>query len=200
MAVKDHSLDEKIIAAATSEFMEYGFQKASLHKIAGKAGLTTGALYTRYKGKDDLFCSLLQELLDDLYVEGEKIADLYLAVMEDPTKLLEVIRKEEGIYLDVLFRHYDACRLLFCKSHGSSIESRLQTLMDQKATQTVAYLKRISKTDEDLDGIELLMASQFQLYRQILERGLSREKAISCLQCVERFQEAGWRDLFQRIL
>ena len=34
MAVKDHSLDDKIIKAAKEEFMEHGFRKASLHKIA----------------------------------------------------------------------------------------------------------------------------------------------------------------------
>ena len=54
MAVKDHSLDDKIIRAAQSEFLKHGFQKASLHKIAELAGITTGAVYTRYKHKDAL--------------------------------------------------------------------------------------------------------------------------------------------------
>ena len=60
MANRDHSLDDGIIQAAYSEFLAYGFQKASLHKIAEKAGVTTGAIYTRYKNKDALFASLLQ--------------------------------------------------------------------------------------------------------------------------------------------
>ena len=38
MANRDHSLDDGIIQAAYSEFLAYGFQKASLHKIAEKAG------------------------------------------------------------------------------------------------------------------------------------------------------------------
>ena len=63
MANRDHSLDDGIIQAAYSEFLAYGFQKASLHKIAEKAGVTTGAIYTRYKNKDALFASLLQDFL-----------------------------------------------------------------------------------------------------------------------------------------
>lgn len=55
MAVKDHSLDDKIIHAAEDEFLEHGFVAASMHKIADRAGVTTGALYTRYKNKDALF-------------------------------------------------------------------------------------------------------------------------------------------------
>ena len=57
MAVKDHSLDDKIIRAAEAEFLEHGFVAASMHKIAERAGVTTGALYTRYKNKDALFGS-----------------------------------------------------------------------------------------------------------------------------------------------
>ena len=59
MALKDHSLDEKITKAAFDEFMEFGFQKASIRKIADRAGVTPGAVYTRYDSKDDLFCSLV---------------------------------------------------------------------------------------------------------------------------------------------
>ena len=66
MANKDHSLEDGIVQAAYSEFLTYGFQKASLHKIADKAGVTTGAIYTRYKNKDALFASLLQDFFDPL--------------------------------------------------------------------------------------------------------------------------------------
>ena len=55
MALKDHSLDDKIITAAFYEFMEFGFQKASIRKIAERAGVTHGAVYTRYNSKDALF-------------------------------------------------------------------------------------------------------------------------------------------------
>ena len=67
MAKRDHSLEDGIVQAAYSEFLTYGFQKASLHKIADKAGVTTGAIYTRYKNKDALFGSLLQDFLIRLF-------------------------------------------------------------------------------------------------------------------------------------
>ena len=68
MANRDHSMDDGIIQAAYSEFLAYGFQKASLHKIAEKAGVTTGAIYTRYKNKDALFVSLLQDFFETMKV------------------------------------------------------------------------------------------------------------------------------------
>lgn len=65
MALRDHSLDDTITAAAREEFPEKGYMGASPGKIAEKAGATVGAIQTRYKSKDELFaCLLLKAFLD----------------------------------------------------------------------------------------------------------------------------------------
>ena len=109
MAVKDHSLDEKIIKAAKEEFMQYGFQKASLHKIAQNAGLTTGALYTRYKNKDALFCSLMANVMEAFRTNAEPLRERYYAVEKSRNieELIRVMEDERSIYLDILFEYYD---------------------------------------------------------------------------------------------
>ena len=48
MAVPDHSIDPRIWAGARKEFLEKGFEKASLKEICEGAGVTTGALDKRY--------------------------------------------------------------------------------------------------------------------------------------------------------
>ena len=44
MALRNHSLDEKITASAMTEFSEKGYTGASLRKIAENAGVTVGAI------------------------------------------------------------------------------------------------------------------------------------------------------------
>lgn len=46
---------KNILSAATEEFSVNGFASASLRQICEKAGVTTGALYTYFNDKDDLF-------------------------------------------------------------------------------------------------------------------------------------------------
>ena len=48
MALRDHSLDSKITAAALKEFSDKGYMGASLRKIAERSGATVGAIQTRY--------------------------------------------------------------------------------------------------------------------------------------------------------
>lgn len=202
MAVKDHSLDDKIIKAAFDEFMEFGFRKASIRKIADRAGVTPGAIYTRYDSKDALFCSLVSNFLSAVKVQSKPLGKMYYDIQQsrNVNALMEAIRKEENIYLDILFKYYDECILFFCRSEGSSVYDTIQNMMEHKAAVTVAFLKGMSQSDIDLDGIGMIMGEQFNYYRQILEKGYSKEKAVSCMKTVETFLEAGWKDLFEKIL
>ncbi|HTX48214.1 MAG TPA: helix-turn-helix domain-containing protein [Caulobacteraceae bacterium] len=49
----------RLIDAAAEVVAEKGFQRASLEEIAARAGLTTGAIYSNFEGKDDLFWAVL---------------------------------------------------------------------------------------------------------------------------------------------
>ena len=167
MTNKDHSLDSRIIQAAYSEFLAYGFQKASLHKIAEKAGVTTGAIYTRYKNKDALFLSLLQNFFE----------------------------AEEQIYFQLLTEHYDDCTLFFCRSDGSSVETMLDELMDRKTEQTVEFFSHIYGKEPNADAIRLLMGSQFWYFRRLLSRQLEKDRMFACLRSVLDFTNAGWQQL-----
>ena len=98
MANKDHSLDSGIIKAAYDEFLSCGFQKASLHKIANKAGVTTGAIYTRYKNKDALFISLLQDFFTVMEEAFSPAAEEYARAKESgrAEDIICAIRAEEN--------------------------------------------------------------------------------------------------------
>lgn len=202
MAVKDHSLDEKIIKAAWNEFMAYGFQKASLHKIANNAGITTGALYTRYKNKDALFCSLVEDAMASMTEKAKPMKEMYYAVEEkrNMEELFKVMEYEMMVFLDILFQYYDECTLFFCRSEGSSVETKLKQMTERKVEETVAFIKRMTKGTLNLTGVDLIISEQFQFYRHILEKRYSKEEALSCMKTINMFLEAGWKRLFEEII
>lgn len=50
-----------LLAAAHRVFVERGFHAATLDDIAEEAGYTKGAVYSNFRGKNDLFLALLEE-------------------------------------------------------------------------------------------------------------------------------------------
>ena len=197
MANKDHSLDEGILRAAYSEFLTYGFQKASLHKIAEKAGVTTGAIYTRYKNKDALFVSLLQDFFEAMNNLFAPVADEYEKAKHSakPEGILRAINAEERTYFQLLTERYDDCALFYCRSDGSSIEATLHELMERKAEQTVEFFFQVYGKEPNADAIRLLMGSQFWYFRQLLDQHMEKDRMLTCLQAVIDFTNAGWRQL-----
>jgi AcrR family transcriptional regulator len=55
---------DALVAAAATVFLRRGFPGASLREIASVAGLTTGAVYSNFDGKADLFLAVLEENID----------------------------------------------------------------------------------------------------------------------------------------
>lgn len=197
MANRDHSLDDGIIQAAYREFLSCGFEKASLHKIAENAGVTTGAIYTRYKNKDALFVSLLQGFFKTMEEMFSPVADEYERAKKSARTedIIRAINAEESTYFRLLTEHYDDCTLFFSRSDGSSAESMLRELMNRKTKQTVDFFSEVYGKAPNEDAIRLLMGSQFWYFRQLLDEHLDEEKMFSCLRAILDFFNAGWRQL-----
>jgi AcrR family transcriptional regulator len=53
---------ERLVRAATRVIARDGFQKASLANVAREAGVTTGAVYSNFASKEDLFIATLSSL------------------------------------------------------------------------------------------------------------------------------------------
>jgi AcrR family transcriptional regulator len=56
---------ERLLAAARSVFARSGFHGASVEEIASEAGYSTGALYSNFEGKEDLFVALMEREIDE---------------------------------------------------------------------------------------------------------------------------------------
>lgn len=202
MAKKNHELDERIIKSARKEFLKYGYRNASLHKIAANANLTTGALYTRYHGKDDLFNSLIKDVLEKIESISNSMKQNYSDVEMDcnANSISGVIGNEMQIYDQLMVDNYEECFLFYCRSEGSSADKMLKEMMANKVDQTLTYLKKIARPDVDLSCIELLMDTQFYLFKRELEYSYQNKTKITSMKMIDTFNSAGWKAIFEEIL
>ena len=70
----DHTLRERLIAAATVEFADNGYSGSTLEAIAARAEVTKGGLYFHFAGKEELFFAVLDHWREhrrkELQVQG----------------------------------------------------------------------------------------------------------------------------------
>ncbi|MGL6199172.1 MAG: TetR/AcrR family transcriptional regulator [Lachnospiraceae bacterium] len=60
MRTRVEGVTERILVCAKSEFLENGFQGASIREIAKKAETSPRAIYTRFSDKEDLFFAIVR--------------------------------------------------------------------------------------------------------------------------------------------
>ena len=70
----------RVLGAAVRVFARSGFHGASVHAIAREAGVTTGAIYSNFTGKEDLFLAVFEEhiarQIEEYTARFERAADI----------------------------------------------------------------------------------------------------------------------------
>ena len=125
MSVPDRSIDPRLLSAAKEEFLKKGYKNTSLTDICKAAGVTTGALYKRYEGKEDLFSTLVSGTVHDLtdYVSEIGKADLTKWTDQELYDSFSMLPETNRRWLCFLYDRKDDFTLLVRCSSGSRYEN-----------------------------------------------------------------------------
>lgn len=66
---------EQLVAAASRVFARRGYHQATVEEIAAEAGFSTGAVYSNFSGKEQLFLALADRQVSERVAEIEAVAD-----------------------------------------------------------------------------------------------------------------------------
>jgi len=198
MALRDHSLDNKITDAAFEEFLKNGYSGASLRKIAETAGVTVGAIQIRYKSKDELFECLLKPLLDDIKIVFENTKADYFAKIDGDilTKLKMSMKNESAAIIRLIFDHYEQAVLLLCRSAGSGLEHYFDAIVQSKIKESVSFFKNVDQPHIDEKLLGFLISAQFDSYRRMVLECKDRETAEKYMERLMTYHFGGWTALF----
>lgn len=193
MAVQDKSLNPLIFASAREEFLKKGFSKASLKEICKNAGVTTGALYKRYKGKEDLFDAVVQPIYENMKIFGQKRVDGSSNMIEEENPDFWVDMEQQYVnQVNEFYDMYDDMRLLLVCSEGTKHSNFLHVFAEQCTEHSyyVAKLAYENGLSEKLVAKDLLhtciTAYTITIFEPIIH-GYSREKAIEHAKVIANF-------------
>lgn len=143
MSKRDTTLDPKILDSAKQEFLKEGFLNASLKSICGNAEVTTGALYKRYKGKEELFLAVVQPLLDDLneIINQKKLTDPDTVSDEALIRSWDIDESYMLWWFEFLYQRKKCFKLLLCRSEGSKFSTFSHDWVQKMSDYTYEYYK-----------------------------------------------------------
>ncbi|MGN0351017.1 MAG: TetR family transcriptional regulator [Roseburia sp.] len=154
MATRDHSLDKPILESAKKEFLAKGFEKASLKVICENAGVTTGAVYKRYKDKEALFAAVVEETVDDLDKIVDERCSVDVTMLSDDALIgaWDMNNGDMMWWFQYLFEHYEGFVLLI------------------SCAETTRY------ANFQHDWVEKMTQGTYTYYEEAFRRGLATSK------------------------
>ncbi len=187
------------MAAAREEFMEKGYEKASMRSIADRCGMTAAGIYRHCRDKEDLFSQIVSPAADKLIQSAKEHMYRY----EEPVKRHEkIIWKDSHIDLmrEVVYPDMDDFHLLIAKSEGSRYENFLHDLTQESQNRFLSYLKKMKSAGYKVPKISpkqmhLLMTAYMTALFEPVVHHYTYKDAIEALATLEVFFLPGWKQL-----
>lgn len=166
MAKADRSIDPRILESAKKEFLERGFEKASLKHICQQAEVTTGALYKRYKGKEDLFCAVVADVVADLNAVRDEKTSARFDDMSDE-ELVKAWDMDEAYmmwWFQYLYDRHDGFVLLLKCAEGTSYSNFQHDWVESMTQATYDYYmeakrRGLTHTDISIEEMHILLSA-----------------------------------------
>lgn len=182
---------EQLLKAGKEEFLEKGFEKASLRKICEKAGVTTGALYFFFENKEDLFCRIVADTIRQM----ENLAgELNRSELSGESGSAEADKK----LIEFLWLNRSQIRLLLDKSEGTRYENFKSKIFEQMEKNFSLFFEKCSKLNEDRHLIRVLVEMRMRGYMELIYGDYSLREVMRLSEMIGCYADAGFAGLLKK--
>lgn len=193
---------ERIKEAALTEFLDKGYQGASLRQIVKNAGVTTGAFYGYFSSKAALFAAIVEPHAAEIMGRfvNTQIAFAELPETEQPAHMGKESAEYVDWLVDYICSHRAPVKLLLCRSEGTSYENFVHDMVEIEVESTCQYvevLKRLGHGVPELDPTlcHIIASGMFGAIFEVVVHDMPREAAMRYVTQLRDFYTAGWLHL-----
>lgn len=196
MAKPDVSIEPRILDSAKAEFLKNGYSKASLKAICKNAGVTTGALYRRYSGKEGLYHALVST-----------VAIKFKEKIKEQRGQIQALSADAGSvvidYIEFVYENFDAFKLLLECPGGTIYCGYLKEVVDLATEHILEIMhlnqKEITRFNKQVSPqfLHMVVNAYFSGFFEPVFQNMNLEDAKAYETQFACFFKAGWQEFFQ---
>ena len=194
----------EILKNAKTEFLQNGFEKASMRSIAAMTGITAGALYKHFPSKAAIFDALVQPLIAQtlsIGIDFSKIA-INLLGTEGSAAIKKAIHISLQNLYALVYSRFDEFKLLFNRSAGTKYENIRHEFVTADVIACKKFiddLKQHGITIRSLtdDQLHLIYSTALTPFFEIITHEYSYEKALSFMDILTDVMYFCWNKIMQ---
>lgn len=182
MRIKHLDTRAALIKSGREAFLSLGFEKASLRDICANAHVTTGAFYSNFDKKEDLFHAVIKDELAGSDGSCDELANRLIC---------KDLANGESVMVEFIAGHKDLFRLLFDCSKGTPYEGFKEKLLNKLEQTCQELLDSRAKTSVDPDIVHTITRMKFAQYCEVIYGDYDHAKVHYITNELGRFTMAG---------
>lgn len=201
MAKQAAGVTDALLVCAKEEFLEKGYENASLRNIAQRSRTSTTSIYTRFGDKEGLYHALVDPVVSGAIKWAQGAQDGFdQKPASEKHDVMDYSQDKMGGFLSYIYGHFDEFRLLINCPTTHSFEALLHQLVEMEVKYTVRYLQAIGHSSLD-DGslsrelFHILSSAFYEGIFEVVRHNMPIESARRYVQQIQRFHQVGWADL-----
>jgi AcrR family transcriptional regulator len=189
---------EKVKKAIKEEFLEKGFEDASIRSIGARAGMTSAGLYRHYADKEAMFNAMVEPLIDSIKSWTARHTDKKHSLVDDGVPNEELFDETfVDMIKEVILPRRDEFILLMSRSNGTKYENFIHDYVEgnqKEFLDAIKYLKEkgypaIELSEEEL---HMLLSAYLTACFEPIIHDYDDVKVEKYLNTVQEFFMPGW--------
>lgn len=189
---------ERVNKAIKEEFLEKGFEAASIRSIGARAGMTSAGLYRHYSGKEEMFCAMVEPLIEDIKIWTKKHTEKKYGLVDEKAGRSDIFGESFiDMIREVIIPRRDEFKLLMTCSAGTKYENFTHEYVvnnQKEFLEAIKYLKENGYPVKDIDEEELhmLLSAYLTACFEPIVHEVDESKIEKYLNTIQEFFMPGW--------
>ncbi|MCR5459640.1 MAG: TetR/AcrR family transcriptional regulator [Acetatifactor sp.] len=189
---------EKVKKAMKEEFLEKGFEAASIRSIGARAGMTSAGLYRHYADKEAMFNALVEPLIESIKQWTENHKSKKYDLLDEIAPGDELFGETfVDMVKEVILPRRDEFLLLTSRSAGTKYEHFIHdyAIDNQKELlEAIRYLKEkgYQTTELSEEELHMLLSAYLTACFEPIIHDYDDDKVKKSLNTVQKFFMPGW--------
>lgn len=182
--------EERLIRFGKQEFLEKGYAKASLREICKRAGVTTGAFYFSFSGKEELLAAIVELVL-------REYRQIMSALSQREQEHPETAEQNEQEIMEYICAHREECELLLEKCGGSRYEAFREEIFNNMLFAFKSYYEKYLGFEPDAELMRIMTTMRLQGYIELIKGDYAMKHRLFLTKAVGIHADSGTRSLIE---
>lgn len=196
-------ISEELLKSAEKEFLQEGFAKASLRKIAAEANVSTSTIYTRFGDKLGLLHAIIAPTIMELkkYMQASlNEFSLRNPEVQEQT-MVDASKVGHHTIIDIIYDNFSAMRLMTIMPIEAMRNELIDAFVETSVKQTMQYAESIG-SDAFTTGrmtpqlLHIICTSYYEGIMETVSHEMSRSEAHEYMDKLSNFFNIGWLGIF----